>query len=306
QTPFRPGEEARLYLSDRQRAPALIHLLTGLEAAGVHPGSIRLRVLPTLVDPTESPSTDPAEAADALRGALLGMGRSPRVGPTLQDLRRHQARRLRKFWAVAGRFLVIAQDAGFRPDSGPVVNRVTDLLPEDRGFLSIYEGLRREVLSLYEAGDVRSAAQLLNAFFDRDLRGGYLVLADRRLGAAALPPEKLAVLRVLWHVLTTWTELLGPIAPSTSEAVHRALRGDTESLFQRRFSPIQEGLKDPKLEASYRRWRALDRVIARGRRRLAIPSDRPLPVVVLSVREEPLAEELRSEESILRRLLGAE
>ncbi|MCI4361091.1 MAG: class I tRNA ligase family protein, partial [Thermoplasmata archaeon] len=162
--------------------------------------------------------------------------------------------------------------------------------------------MRTEVQRSYQAGDIARAQDRLVQFFEDELRSGYLPIARPRLDAAGLPLAKVAVFRVLGHVIPLWAELYAPIAPFSMEAIHRAFRGESESVFERRLTPAQEPLLDARLEASYTRWRSVLSTLQEYRKELGLPADARLPAVVLSVGDDAIATGLRAEHTILERL----
>lgn len=303
ESPLPAGEGVRLYVPDRRRVPALIHNLVAMEASDAHPGDVRLSIFPTLPSPEDVATVGATEPYDALRAALVGLGATPRGGmATLPDRRKHESRRLRKLWQVVRQLqLAMARD-GYARARGSITLQLREALEEDRAFLSLFERMRIEVLRLYEAGAAAKAQVRLARFFDEDIRDGYLPLVRRRLDAPGLPAEKSAAYDVLVYVLPLWVELYAPIAPFTMEAVHRSLRGESESVFDRPFTPTQEVMLDPKAERAYRRWKSVTRVLNRARRHLGLPGQAPLDKIVLFIRDEKAAGEMRNAAATLARL----
>jgi len=302
ESPFPPGEAVRLYVPDRRRVPATIHHLFGMEGSGASVGDIRATRIPTLPGP-DLPASDPGDSTDGLRAALLRLAESPRGGEVgLADRRRQEERRLRKVWEIA-RDLThrLARDR-YAPDLGSIVSHLNELEEEDRAFLSLFERMRLDVIREYDLGEVGNAHDRLVGFLEDDLRDGYLPVVRPRLDVEGVPATKAAAYRLLVHVVTLWAELYAPIAPHTMEAVHRAFRGDSESLFDRRFAPIQEMVLDAKLEEAYRRWQSVSGALKRYRRELGLAPETVLPSVVLFVRDEAIADGMREARPVLARL----
>ncbi|MGI0132957.1 MAG: class I tRNA ligase family protein, partial [Thermoplasmata archaeon] len=303
--PLRTGDEIRLFLPERRRVPALVHFLLARQALAEGRGDLKATVLPTLNAELPDPSTLEGTPRDAYRMAILSAGEPFKFAPTFADRRVREARRLRVVWGLASRLAAISRTTGFFPDAAPLTSHLDDLLPEDRAILSLFETLRTDVWGCYEAGRIPRAHALLARFLDVELRAGYLPLVRHRLDHSGLPADRIAVLRVLWHVLPIWVELFGPIAPFTMEAIHRALFGDAASLFRRRFTPLMDGLHNPALEATYRRWQRLTHLLERGRRRLAMPDTVAWPSLVLIADDEQVASELTATTDVIARLVEA-
>jgi tRNA synthetases class I (I, L, M and V)/Protein of unknown function (DUF835)/Anticodon-binding domain of tRNA ligase len=305
--PFPGGDPVRFYVPDRRRGPTMTLQATAVVAADAAPGDVRTVLLPTLPADPDRSAPPLGGPSDPLRAALLRIGSSPRAGdPTLGDRRRQEERRLRKVWQVAREAIDACMRDGFELDPRPIVGRVGELLDEDRAFLSLFERMRSGVQREYESGDVSAATDHLARFFEADLRAGYLPFARSRLDHPGLTAEKVAVFRVLGHVLPLWAELYAPIAPFAMEAIHRAVRGDTVSLFERTFTPGQELLLDSRREQSYARWRSIVATLDRVRTELGVPTDVRFPSIVLAVTDDAIATDLRAEHAVIERLARAE
>jgi hypothetical protein len=300
--PFAPGEAVRLYLPQRHDFPLLVLHLVAMTAAGAAAGEVRVATVPTLVEPEGLPAL---RSSDALRAALLRTAIAPRAGgASLANRVRQEDRRLRKVWQVAADLLARIERDGYAIDTGPIGSHLSELEEEDRALLSLFERMRLEVFRDFDLGAIDRAQERLARFFEDDLRRGYLGMVRPRLQASGLPPSKATVYRLLAHILPAWAELAAPIAPATMEAIHRAFRGDAESLVERPFTPIQEMALDAKLETSYRQWRSIAAALRQYRRELGVAPTLVLPPVVLFVREEGPAEELREASGTIARLIG--
>ncbi|HZY69672.1 MAG TPA: DUF835 domain-containing protein [Thermoplasmata archaeon] len=297
------GEAVQLILPSRRRAPGVVHFLTGLHATGASPGEVRITLVPTL---TELSASADGLSTDALRAALAHFAGSPGAGGSLEDAVRRERRRLAKFWTIAGAVTTVMKRDGFVPDFEPISGHRDELSEEDRGFLSGFERMRVEVLRRYESCDSAGVHRLLSDFAEIELRTGYLPLVRPRLEVDGLPPSKVAALRTLLHVLFTWSELFAPIGPFFAEAVHRSLRGEAQSVFEHPPTPVQERCLDADAERDYSRWISVAEAVRHGRHEIGVAAGRRLPTVVLFVRDEAMALQLRQSEATVRRLVGAD
>lgn len=300
------GESVQLILPSRRRTPGVIHFLTGLHATGAAPGEVRLTLVPTVQDLPESVVAADGVSRDALRSTLARYTGEARVGGSLGDALHRERRRLAKIWAIAHDVTSAMRRDGFAPDLEPISAHRDELSEEDRGFLSGFERMRVEVLRQYESGDVARVHRLLGDFAELELRGGYLPLLRLRLDVEGLPPSKVAAYRTVTHVLVAWSELFAPIAPFFAEAIHRALRGEAQSVFEHPPTPVQERCLDADAERDYARWISVAEAVRHGRHEIGVPAGRRLPTVVLFVRDEAMALQLRQSEATVRRLVGAD
>jgi hypothetical protein len=290
-------DAVRLYLAERRRSPALLHHLCAREALDRPPADLRVITLPTL--PSGDLPDGPGE--DAVRAALLRSPTPPRGADAVRDRAVQERRRLAKLWGLAARILDRSITDGFEPDSA-LAAHLPELAEEDRAFLSTFERLRLDVRRHYDSGDLAGAQALLALFAEADLRTEYLRLVEPRLALPGLPPEKVAVYRVLHHVVPLWVELYAPIAPFAMEAIHRAFRGDGGSVFDRTIAPSLERVLSPDAEGDYGRWRSVEAALAHGRREFGVPAGTELPRAVLLVQDEAVAGRLRATSTVLGRL----
>ncbi|MCI4335546.1 MAG: class I tRNA ligase family protein, partial [Thermoplasmata archaeon] len=295
-----------LFLPARRRAPALLHELLAAWATGPLPGrELRLQsVDPLPGEPTELdiPAALPAEAA---RITLLKLVRGRSSRRSFQDSVTEEARWL----ARLGTLLVelheeIARDGVSLPaPSAPL--RLGELLPEDLAMLARFERLRARVISEYDRGEWEAGFSQLVSFIDRELRDGYLRLTRPRRTATLPSASRLAVARVIALLLSRLSELLAPVLPFTSEAVHRDTPEEDRSLFERRITPVQESLLDADAERSLPVWEGLVASLDRARDGWGVSRSEPLPQLVLvAVRDEDSAR-LLPQLPVLARLAGA-
>ncbi|HXQ94709.1 MAG TPA: class I tRNA ligase family protein, partial [Thermoplasmata archaeon] len=293
-----PSDPVRLYLAQRRRAPALIHHLAAREALEAPPSDLKVVTLPTLpLGPLDAPL-----GQDALRAALLRTTEPPRSLVALQDRVRQESRRLAKVWSLARTVLDRSIADGFVPN-GSIAAHVAELMPEDRAFLSTFERLRADVRSAYDAGDLGRAQRSLATFAEDDLRDGYLPLVANRLGQPGLPTEKVAVYRVLHHVLPNWADLYAPVAPFAMEALNRAFRSDGISTFDRLLAPAVDSVRNVEGEAEYDLWRSVVDAVRLGRRALGVAANASVPKAILLAQDEAVAARLKASTAALGRLL---
>ena len=293
--PFPSGDGIQLFVPERRRVPFTVLFLVGVEGTGARPGEVRLIRLPTLHAPRRPPPDAAPVPQDAVRATVLRADRSARLSETVPNRHRQETRRLRRIWLLSGRLLASeGADAAVR-DPTAITSRLSDLLPEDRAFLSVFERLRIDVLRLYADGQLAKAERRLMAFVEDDLFDGYLRLADARLAPTAPATERALSHRVLLHVLPLWVELYAPIAPFTMEALHRAFHGDGQSIFEQRITDVQESLVDPNAEKRFRRWVRLRDGIDAARSAAGYPRGGPLGAATIVVSAEELREELIAE-----------
>jgi tRNA synthetases class I (I, L, M and V)/Protein of unknown function (DUF835)/Anticodon-binding domain of tRNA ligase len=301
------GEPFQLFLSERRRTPAVVHFLTGAHATRALVNEIRLKLLPSIREQPDGTAPWPdGTSSDAVRAALVRLGERGSRGLVMTDRIHQETRRLHKLWAIAHTTTAAMARDGFVPDLEPLGGRVDELTEEDRAFLSSFERMRLEVRRVYESGDTSRAQTTLANFIELEFRDGYCPLLEVRLRVEGLPALKVAAYRVLAHVLVTFAELYAPIAPYSMEAIHRALRADGSSLFERTPTPIQERLLDADGERQYTHWVSIAGAIRHGRAEVGVDPARQLPTVVLFVRDEAVALQLRQGEGTVRRLVGVD
>jgi hypothetical protein len=292
------SDPVRLYLLGRRRTPALLHHLSAREALDAPPTDLRLVTLPTL----PPGALDATFGQDALRAALLRTSAPPRSLAALQGRVVQEARRMRKLWALASRVLDRSIADGFVPDR-TVAAHLAELSEEDRAFLSTFERVRADVRLSYESGDLAGAQGALARFVEEDLRCGYLPMASSRLALPGLPPEKVAVYRVLHHIVPNWADLYAPIAPFAMEAIHRAFRSDGASIFDRALAPGLDSIRNVEGEGDYELWLSVVGAVRKGRRGMGVPATTVLPRAILLAQDEVVAGRLRATASALARLL---
>jgi hypothetical protein len=300
--PLDPNDTVHLFTAERRKVPTVLYHLVAMEAAEVRPENVGLSVLSTVPSVRGTEEHRIGESFDAYRAAVLRTSDRPANGWTLELTRVQEDRRLRKLWNLIGRLTDEMAAAGYRPEPDPVTVDVSALLPEDAAFLSVFEGVRSEVIKRLDGGRWSAAQELLAQFFEREFRAGYLALTRTRRHDPQWTKEKRSFYRTVMHMLERWLELFAPVAPFVSEDVARRLRPGAPSIFDRPRYPILQSLIRPDLDQQYRRWSSIARAIDRARRTARIPfSSIPRTFAVLSDTDE-IANDLEKEGSVLVRM----
>jgi hypothetical protein len=304
--PFPPGASLWFVAPERRRVPWLVHRLLALEAVGGRPAELHATVL--AAGPPEGSSEGLAlpPPADAIRAALLRQVARCPPGQSLSEAIVQESHRLRRLWRRASELLAQMVSDGFLPDGLPITGRLEELLPEDRAFLGAFEAMRREVLGHYERGEWAEGYDRLAEFLDGTFRYDYVPLVAGRTALPAGSPGRLALDRLLGHVLPRICELAGPVTPQVAESVHRALLGDGASLFAGTLSPLLEPLLDDGAAARLAEWGEVTRAVLSGRRRLGWPLRARLPSLVLLPRSEEEGARLAAAAPMIARAVGAE
>ena len=298
--PFPTADTARLYVNERRRAPTVVHHIAAMSGVGGNVGEVRLTLLPTVPDADLLPLIA-AHGADAVRAALVRAQDSEGATATFAERCAQEGRRLESFWQTARAVLASIDDATLSAYAQPIGGSLGDLEPEDRALLARFERLRIQCVVDFD----RSAPHLVHRHLFRLLENDFAAYREwvaPRVALEGSPPSKRAALHTLVHTLFSCTQLLGPIAPHTSEAVHRALRRSRASLFQEPAVGVDRALLDPARAKAWDRWISVIRALERFRRQVGVPPNGPIPSVALVLDSEAVAEEYRAEAPTLERL----
>jgi anticodon-binding protein/uncharacterized protein DUF835 len=296
-----------LFLPARRRAPALFHHLLVAWATGPVPAR-ELRIFPIsalpVSDEPHAASTPPA--ADAERIAYLRFARRTDTRQGFAEAVAGEARWVRRIWE-----LTRSIQEGLARDGVPLSGttnalRLADLFPEDLAFLARFERLRGGVIAEYEHGEWESGFNLMASFIDRELRDGYLRLVRPRRVPDAPAPSRLAVDRVLAHLLVHLSQLLAPVMPFTAEALHRDSSDGEQSVFEQRLLPVQEALLDADAERSLPVWEGLVASLERCRKQLRFEPGEVLPQLVLVALQDDDAARLLPQIPLLTRIAHAQ
>ncbi|HEV2316737.1 MAG TPA: class I tRNA ligase family protein [Thermoplasmata archaeon] len=293
-------------LPERRRLPQLLHQLLALEAADVRPSTVRWTLLRTLPPEGSSESLASAPPADAVRAAIVRLAAGIPGRQTLAQAIVEETHRLYRIWTGTRSLLVRMASEEFATEDRLPTTRPSDIPAEDLAFLAAFERTRSEVLRLYERGAWAAGYLRLCRFMDHAVRDRYVPLLLPRLFEPRGSPGKLAAFRVLAYFMPRMAELAAPVAPFTAEAIHRAVRGDTASVFERPYSPILESYLDAGADAALESWGDIVAAVRRGRRLLGLPVAERLRRLVLVAASEERAALLRPQLPVLGRLLRAD
>ena len=292
-----PSDPVRLYLLGRRRTPALLHHLAAREALDAPPTDVRLIALPTL----PPGDLDPAPDRTRSRAALLRTTAPPRSLAALRD----GSSRRRGGCGSSGRWQPDPRAVDRRRVRSGRRGRRARRGAERGGPgvpLDVRAGAGRGPAGV-RRGRARAGAGDAREFVEDDLRCGYLPMTASRLALPGLPPEKVAVYRVLHHVLPNWADLYAPVAPFAMEAIHRAFRSDGTSIFERSFAPGLDAVRNVEGEGDYDLWLSVAGAVRLGRRGMGVPATTVLPKAILLAEDEVVAGRLRATSSTLGRLL---
>lgn len=194
---------------------------------------------------------------------------------------------------TAGRFLltfrnvyngIFAQYANFGWTPSDEDPDVGDRPALDRWILSRLTRVEQEADQLLTAYDATLAARRIMTFLDEDVSKWYVRLSRARFYDVDTPDNR-AAFATLHEVLAVTCRLLAPFAPFVSDAVHRALTGESVHLASYRRS---EGTwTDDRLESAMTDIRVLAGLGRAARERADINVRQPLPLVQCVVPGDP-------------------
>lgn len=299
--PVPTGAAVRMFIPGRNLAPTLVHLLVGMTAANAAADDLRVVAVPTVPAPDDFSADGPQ---DALRATLVRLAAAPAAGEAGWAGRRQQEeRRLRRLWALAVDLLDRMLTDRYA-ESPPLTADLSGLMEEDRGILARFDRLRTEVLRAYDRDEAATAHRLLWRFLERDLRQEYLPVAAPRLAREGLPSSKRAAYQTIVELLDGWAMLYAPIAPFTTEAIHRAFRGDGESLFAPTDLAGTLNLRDDVSDRFLTLAASLQGALGGYARAEGDSGTGPFAEVHLLLTDDALASQLSTREEGLRRILG--
>jgi hypothetical protein len=298
--PIPAADIVRLYVSDRRRAPAVVHHIAAMSGVGGSAGEVRLTVLPTV---PEANFTEliAAHGADAVRAALVRAQSSGGATATFSERCVQESRRLAAFWRFARDVFARVEGPSLSAYSQPIGGTMGDLEPEDRAFLARFERLRIQCLVDYDRSAPGVVHRRLFHFLENDAVV-YREWVASRLVLEGNPPSKRAALHTLVHVLANTTSLLGPIAPHISEVVHRTLRRSRASLFEEAPVGVDRALLDEARVKTWDRWCSVVRALDQLRQKTGLHSSAVLPSVALIVDSDLVGSLLRADAPTIERL----
>ncbi|HYA54638.1 MAG TPA: class I tRNA ligase family protein, partial [Thermoplasmata archaeon] len=267
--PFLEGDSAHLYIGYRRRVPSLVHHLAAMSGVEGTVADVSLTVVPT-VAADDLPELVTQYGADVARASIVRSGLSESTGGRFSDQCRREADRIRRWWALSREVVSRCDPPMIAEFARPIGGFLGELEAEDRAIVARWERTRVLTLAHYDHGAPGLVHRRVSRFIDNDLVT-YRELVRPRLALAGAPPTKRAALRTLVHLLRGISEVLAPIVPFTSEAVHRSLAPERTSLFEQPMAGLDRTLLNDDLVAAWDRWRAVLRSIDRFRRSRAIP-----------------------------------
>jgi hypothetical protein len=298
--PFPDGDSVHLYVGHRRRVPSVVNHLAALCGVDGAVGEVSLTVLQTVAE-TDVAELVEAHGADAVRAAIVRSGPLDAGGGRVGDRCRQEARRIRRWWTLSREVLALCDPAMLATFARPIGEFYGELEVEDRAILARWERTRVLALSHYDQGAPGLVHRRAFRFLENDLVE-YRALVQPRLGLSGTPTTKRAALRTLAHLMRGLAEVLAPLLPFTSEAVHRAFSDERTSLFERPLSGLDRSLLNDDLYAAWDRWRAVVRSLDRFRGSLGIPRSTVLPSVALVLPADDAAARFRQEKEVLARL----
>ncbi|HTT44586.1 MAG TPA: class I tRNA ligase family protein [Thermoplasmata archaeon] len=301
--PFLEGDSAHLYVAHRRRVPSLVHHLAAMSGIEGPVADVSLTVVPTVAS-DDVPELVAQHGADAVRAAVVRSGLSESSGGRFTDQSRREADRIRRWWTLSRDVVSQCDPSMIAAFARPIGGFLGELEVEDRAIIARWERTRVLALAHYDHGAPGLVHRRVSRFIDNDLIE-YTDLIRPRLAVAGTPPTKRAALRTLVHLLRGISEVMAPIVPFTSEAVHRSLAPERTSLFEQPLTGLDRSLLNDDLVAAWDRWRSVLRSVDRLRRSRGIARTTLLPAVVLVTAADDLGDRLRAEKDLLERLARA-
>jgi hypothetical protein len=298
--PIPDGDSVHLYVGHRRRLPAVVNHLAALSGIQDFVGDVSLTVIPTVTaaDISELVAT---YGADAVRAALVRSSAPDPTGGRFGDRCHQEADRIRRWWLLSHEVTAKCDPAMLATFARPIGGFLGELEVEDRAILARWERTRTLALAHYDNWAPALAYRRACHFLDNDLVE-YQELVQPRLALAGTPTTKRGALRTLAHLVRGLSEVVGPILPFTSEAIHRALSTEQTSLFEQPMAGLDRTLVNDDLVAAWDRWSTVLRSVDRFRRSVAVSRSTVLPLVVLVAPADDLGDRLRGERETLARL----
>ncbi len=298
--PFPEGDSVHLYVGDRRRVPALVNHLVALAGIEGSVPDVRMTMVPTIAA-AGAPELVRRYGADAVRAALVRGGLSESASGRFADRCLRESDRVRRWWALSREVVSLCDSPMLASFGRPIGGYLAELEVEDRAIVARWERTRTLALSLYDQWAPGLAYRHAGRFLDNDLIE-YRELVRPRLTLPGTPPTKRSALRTLAHLLRGLSEVLGPILPFTSEAVHRSFSSERTSLFEQPMAGLDRSLLNDELVAAWDRWRTVVRSVDRFRRSIGVAPSTVLPSVVLVLSADDVGDRFRAEKEILARL----
>ena len=300
--PMPDGDAIHLYVGYRRRVPALIHHLAALAGIQGIVGEVNLTLVPT-VAAADAAALTATYGADAVRAALIRSSRSEAVSGNFAERCGQESERIRRWWQSAREVADQCDASMLAAFSRPIGGFLGELEVEDRAVIARWERTRTLALAHYDHFAPALVHRRVFRFFENDLRD-YRELVGPRLALVGAPTTKRAALRTLAHLLRGLSEVLAPILPFTSEAIHRMLSSERTSLFEQPVAGLDRALVNDDLVAAWDRWEKVLRSVARFRRAQGVPRSTMIPSAVLVVPADDLGDKFRTDRDTVARLAG--
>lgn len=159
----------------------------------------------------------------------------------------------------------------------------------DRWMISVVNSTVKSVREKMENYQLHLALKEIQELINR-LSNFYLRLSRRRFWSEGMDDEKKRAYSTLYFAIDTTLRMLAPIAPFTTEYIHRLLTGGKESIHFREFPVFDEKFVEPELEDSFRVAESVIESVRRVRQLTGIKGRQPVTEVLVSG-----ASELRKE-----------
>lgn len=298
--PFPDGDSVHLYVPLRRRVPATVNHIAALTGVQGIVGDVSLTLIPTVT--TANLSELAAKyGADVVRAALVRSGTTDSAGRRFTDRCRQEDDRVRRWWAISQGVVAMCDASMMASFARSIGGFLGEIEIEDRAIVARWERTRTLALSHYDHFAMALVHRCAFRFLDNDLVA-YYELVRPRLALAGSPTTKRAALRTLAHLLRGLSEVLAPILPFISEAVHRAFSAERTSIFEHSMGGLDRGLLNDDLVASWDRWIGVIRCTDRMRRSLGVDRSTMLPSVVLVLPADDLADKFRADAETIARL----
>ncbi len=298
--PLPSGEPVRLYISERRRAPTIVHLLAAMAGAGARVAELQATILPTVSD-VDVVGLVAEHGADAVRAAFVRLDSSEGPGGSFVERCRQERRRFARLAELAASTAAALEREAAGTLGATLSPNDRELQPEDRALLARWSATELKVLAAYDEFRAGEAHRRLARFLEVDL-ARYREIVRPRLAAGEPPAGRRAALRTLGSVLAQLATALAPVAPFTAEAVVRTLRPDPRSLFETEPFDVEHAPADEAFGEAWERWVAVVRAVDRFRTERHLAPGTLVPLVALVVTDDQLGDQLRGDRSLLERL----
>ncbi len=180
---------------------------------------------------------------------------------------------------------------------------------EDRWLLSRLNRLLKEYHEVMKDLRPHEAAKIVKDFPVEDLSHWYIRLIRRRVWEERETPSKIAAYTVLYHTLKTWLLMAAPFIPFTAEYLYQKFIRPAEPYLPESIHlmdmplPDEEWIND-ELERNMENAKKLFEATAEARNKAGIKLRRPVRRVIIAVKDERVAESIKSMEGLLKQLLN--